>query len=75
MKAILNLGYKEFVLDVKDAVTVAELLGKAELYESKWAKDNSTHHIYEQEEITGRIHLLPDATYKMYKMAGKPVKE
>lgn len=76
-KAILAVGYTEYVLDLKDAVTVAELLSKAEKHEGKYHHSSSTrsHHIYENEESElASLKLITDSFYRMAKLAGKPDK-
>jgi len=77
-KAILDMGYTSYVVDVKEAVLIAEILGKAEVYERVWgsASNNheASHHIYENDKEQGNIRLLSDNLYTMYKLAGKPVK-
>lgn len=76
-KAILSVGYSEYVLDVQDAIAIAEILGKAERYESAYHSGSSsrTHHIYESEASDlGSLKLIPDGFYRMAKMAGKPEK-
>jgi hypothetical protein len=35
-KVIVELGYRSYVLDAKDAVALADMFGKAERYEAKW---------------------------------------
>lgn len=72
-KAMMQLGYRKYVLDLKDAVNIATMLSQAELYEQKWLpNDKTTHHIYPCEEPLGTIDFLTDTTYQMYKLAGKP---
>lgn len=76
-KAIISLGYSEYVLDIKDALAVAEMLGKAEKHERKYhsSTSSSTHHIYESEDTElGTLKLITDGFYRMAKMAGKPDK-
>jgi hypothetical protein len=72
--AILNIGYDGYVLPLKDAVAVAEILGKAEMYEHKYRSGGeNTHHIYaEAKENFGTIRLITDAFYQGAKLAGKP---
>ena len=75
-KAILNLGYTDYVLELKDAVTVAEMLSKAEVHESKYVSNGpNTHHIYPAEKEIGSIRLISTDFYQMCKLAGKPVKD
>jgi len=75
-KAIICFGYTEYVLDLKDAVIIAELLGKAEVYEEKYVRDGAnTQHIYSNDKTMGTLKILSESTYSMYKLAGKPVKD
>jgi hypothetical protein len=75
-KAIIELGWQKYVLDLKDAVTVGELLNKAEKYEEKYVKDaDSTVHIYENTAGFGSIRLISDGLYQMAKLAGPPPKD
>ena len=75
VKVTIDLGYKSYVLDTKDALTLAEIVGKAEMYEEKYhgSGQDNTHHVYPNEErFTMRV--LPDSMYNMAKLAGKPAK-
>lgn len=76
-KAILRVGYSNYVVDLKDAVLVSEVLARAEIYESKYVKGaNNTHHIYENEsKELGTISLMADSFYQLAKLAGKPDKD
>ena len=76
-KALLNIGYYHYVVDLKDAVMVAEVLAKAELYELKYVKSGeNTHHIYDNDKAeTGSLRLIADSLYQMAKLAGKPEKD
>lgn len=78
-KAILSMGYGQYVMDMEQAVAIAEMLAKAELYENKYHRDKdtgtatSTHHIYDNENAElGTIRLVSDGFYQMAKLAGKP---
>ena len=72
--AVLTIGYNGYVMPLKDAVTVAEMLGKAERYEEKYRSGgDNTYHIYsETKENIGTMRLLSDAFYHGAKLAGKP---
>jgi hypothetical protein len=78
-KVIVNLGYRNVVLDADKAVALAALVADAEMYQSKYhsAEDGkpsyNTHHIYMSEPDTGfTMQLLTNEAYNMYKLAGKP---
>jgi hypothetical protein len=78
-KAVLRLGYNEYVLDIGDAVAVMEIMAKAENYKAKHnygtTPTTTAYYVWEQEtankESVG-ITLLPDAVYRVAKLAGNP---
>ncbi|NBS70259.1 hypothetical protein EBT31_15315 [bacterium] len=81
-KAILNLGYGSYVMNMEQAVVISEMLAKAELYVSKYHRDKdtgtatSTHHIYENDSSElGTLKLVSDEFYRLSKLAGKPADE
>lgn len=75
-KAILALGYTQYVLDLKDAVTIAEMISKAEQYEEKYVKDaDNTHHIFPCNKQMGTLRLISDDLYRLAKLAGEPTKD
>ena len=81
-KAIIRIGYNAFVVDISDAVTLMEIMSKAENYKAKTdynAKPTATaYYIWEQEPTTGdsiTISLLPDPVYRVAKLAGAPEKK
>jgi hypothetical protein len=78
-KAIIRVGYSNFVLDTQKALTLLELLGDAEIYEEKWRNKEdggTTFHVYPQDSNDGlrELKVVPMAFYHMAKMAGKPEK-
>lgn len=74
MKAVLNLGWKNYIMDPDKAVAVLQMLEGAEIYEETWHHEskNKTHHVYEQEAGSQTLNLIPDSLYRMAKLAGKP---
>ena len=80
-KVIVEIGYRKYVVDAKQAVAVAEMLSKAEVYESKYTKDGegksvTTHHVFEVDDAPSwYMHMMPDSLYRMAKLAGKPEKD
>ena len=78
---IINLGYTEYVMPTKDAVTILELLAKAEKYEERYIgkddKNNTTgeayhtYHVYENDGVFS-AKVIPNDKYRMAKLAGKP---
>ena len=77
MKAVLQIGYKQYVMDAEKAISMMSLLQDAEVYESKWVDKTTTHYIYQQDtqDFIREMKLIPDALYRLAKLAGKPVKD
>jgi hypothetical protein len=74
---IVELGYTKYIVSNKDAVTIADILEKAELYEQKWRKEEdggTTYHVYDNDKQF-TLTSLTNSLYNMAKLAGKPVKE
>jgi hypothetical protein len=74
MPMVIHMAYGEFVMDTKDAVTLMQILEKAERYQEKYrstADGGSTYHIYPSDSaVTAK--LITDDMYRMAKLAGKP---
>jgi len=83
MKGVIKIDYKDYVLDLDAFVKIHEMLGKAEIYETKYHKATDTvesyvtHHVYPIPLATDTKHIsvMDDTFYKKAKMAGAPVKE
>lgn len=74
-RGIITLGYIDYVLDLKDVVNVAEILGRAEQYESKYNGGDNTHHIFESSrKELAVIKLISEDFYRLAKLAGRPDK-
>ena len=79
-KAIIRLGYDQYVMEAKDALTIHEILAKAECFKREYrSKDDGgpLYYIWEQDvdsESRG-FEIMPDNLYRMAKLAGKPPKD
>lgn len=77
-KVLLSLYGRKCVLDHEKAMKVLDLLYDAEIFETKWRKDqDDTYHVYTQnpDEIlhnTITISPLPLELYEIAKLAGRP---
>ena len=81
-KVVVTLGYKPYVMDPADGVALAEILGRAEMYEKKYHREEGdrdsyyTYHVWAQESDDAfSLSVIPDELYKIAKLAGKPIKE
>jgi hypothetical protein len=78
-KVVVEMGYKSFVMDTKDGVALMDVLGRAEIYEEKYNREEEatesryTYHVYPMDVRSGiAMRLMSDELYKLYKLAGKP---
>lgn len=75
-KAIIQIGYTNYVLDTPKALALLELLTDAEVYETKYhvVEASYTHHIFQRESSydTYTLKLITKAQYDMAKLADKP---
>jgi hypothetical protein len=81
-KVIVEIGYRNFVLDARDAVALAEMLGSAERYEAVWhgktdtTEAHHTYHVYVPDAHDApTMKIISDDAYRMYKLAGKPASD
>jgi hypothetical protein len=77
LMATINVGYKQYIMPVEDAVAVAKALATAEIYDTKYRpkeEGGSTHHVYAQEQPNlPTVQLVSYEHYRMAKLAGPPV--
>jgi hypothetical protein len=77
-KALITLGYKEYVVDVDTAIKLAEILCGGEVHETKWRRDEdggSTTHVYrspKQDKIN--VIIVSDDYINLARLAGEPTK-
>jgi hypothetical protein len=73
-KVIMNLGYNEYILGIQDAVTVMEIMTKAEKYKAKYTSGDYTHHVWDNQEDNPITFIKPinENLYRTAKLAGEP---
>ncbi len=76
LMATIGIGYKVYVMPVDDAVAIAKALATAEIYDSKYRREEdggTTYHVYPQEKQNlPSVQIVSYETYRMAKLAGKP---
>lgn len=74
---VLKLGWDtQVLLSVKDAVTVAEILSKAHVWEEKYIGETSSNAYFAYpSERDFTMKIVPDEVANMARMAGKPDKK
>lgn len=76
-KAIIRIGYDQFVMDAEDALKIHEILAKAECFKRNYrSKEDggALYFVWQQDAETEprNIEIMPDNLYRMAKLAGKP---
>jgi hypothetical protein len=74
-KVKLTFNYKDYVVDIADALTVIDILDRAERMDTKWDKDSGkSYFVYDEapDDKIRNLELIPDDLYRMAKLAGKP---
>ncbi len=74
-KLIIDINYRKYVLDAKDALSIVEILGKAEKYSYDY--QDKIHRVWSDglEDTPITLSVLPYDTYRMAKAAGAPKKD
>jgi hypothetical protein len=79
-KAIVRVGYEDYIVDADKALAIVEALANAERYEMKYYRAEGdvaayhTHHVYDMDtDKKFHIEVLSNKFYLLCKMAGKPV--
>jgi hypothetical protein len=81
MKAVIQIGYRRYVMEPEEALEVAKALANSERYEKKWRaedKGGTSYHVWTanvNNEDLPTIELLSDNLYRLAKLAGEPEKE
>lgn len=72
-KAVVTMEYKDYIMDLEDALKLAEIYSKAERFSSAgsmvhaWKDDNSGMQVL-------RLMLVTDDLYRKASLAGEPGK-
>ena len=75
-KAIVTIGYDDFIVDAQDALKLHEIIAKAERYKQRYrSRDEGgpLHYVWPQddEDSTKNIRIISDDLYRVAKLAGK----
>jgi hypothetical protein len=80
MKAVIQLGYREYVMEAKDALAILEIIATGERYATKWRKEEdggTSYHVWT--DATTRdgntLRLISDDQYRIAKLAGEPPRD
>lgn len=84
MKAVITLGYREYVMEAEDALALLQVIARGERYQSNWRKEEeggTSYYIWAESEQpgdhghnVGALRLISDDHYRIAKLAGAPPK-
>jgi hypothetical protein len=72
-KAVIRLGYDDYVVDADVAVMLAQTIANAERFKRQGYGKDATFNVWDagdRQSIT--IEFIPDTIYRMGKAAGEP---
>lgn len=82
MKAVIQIGYRSYVMDPEQALLILRTLATAERYDTKWREEDkggTSYHIWNREDErdphggdAGVLRLITDNHYRIAKLAGAP---
>jgi hypothetical protein len=87
MKAVIGIGYRDYVMEAEDALALLQVMAKMERYETKWRKEEeggTRYFIWAASEgeqpgghgqNAGSLRLISDDHYRLAKLAGAPPKD
>lgn len=82
----ISIGYSNYIMDKEDALTLVNILEKAEIFEEKYLRQEErssmglpdsqshTYHVYPNENMF-TMKVISNDLYRMAKLAGKPEKK
>jgi hypothetical protein len=74
-KAVIRIGYNDYVMEIEQALLVAQALTAAQRYRSKgWGNDTS-YYIWDDPAKEVELKVLSDEVVRIATMAGAPPKE
>jgi hypothetical protein len=82
MKAVIQIGYRSYIMEPEEALALLQVIAKAERYEQKYRNENeggTSYHIWNEAEESrghdaGSLRLITDDHYRIAKLAGAPPK-
>lgn len=85
MKAVIQIGYRSYVMEPEAALALLQMMADAERYDTKWReedKGSTSYHIWDAADDgnkhggdVGSLRLITDDHYRIAKLAGKMPKD
>lgn len=76
-KAIVQIDYKKYVVEVDEAIAIANAIVGAERYEGRGYGEDRVAHIWPQPVFGGEyeVTFISEEQYRLAKLAGEPPKK
>lgn len=76
-KAVIQIGYKKYVVEVEEALAIANAVVGAEQYEARGYGDERVAHVWPQHVFKDNfeVYFISDEQYRLAKLAGEPPKK
>lgn len=75
MKAVIRIGYQDYIMGAEQAMQIAKLMMSAERYMKKGWGDEATYYVWADDApATQELTVVSDDLYTMAKLAGAPPK-
>lgn len=74
-KCVVTLGYKEYVVDEDEVLTLLGILSRLEMFRETYENKHTAYYVFPQDaedNIRATVKLLPEDVYRIAKLAGKP---
>ena len=75
-KCVVTLGYKEYVVDEDEVLTLLGILSRLEMFRETYENKHTAYYVFPQDaedNIRATVKLLPEDVYRIAKLAGKPL--
>lgn len=75
-KAIIRIGYDDYVMDTDLAISIAKALVDAERFKRVGYGTDATYHVWDDGDRKSlTLEFVTDSIYRMGKAAGQPTKD
>jgi hypothetical protein len=71
-KAVIQINYKNYVMELEEAMVVASALMSAKQYTTRGYGDTASHHVWEEPAQEVQITIVRDELVRIATIAGKP---
>lgn len=70
-KAVIHMGYNDYIVELEDALAVAKIMTNAQRYQSRGYAETTSYHIWNEPRKEVTITIISDEVVRIATMAGK----